>query len=118
MHRAAVTAGLVLKRSDKMHAQGRSVLIKVHTSLPLGLNFIAVDRVTSVQCTEVALDGELAIHYGILRHHVRLIKIVRMLHMGPSQTCREKKQTIIHLEVSVSYFSINCYHLAGKIKMT
>lgn len=61
-----------------------NVTITVHTSLPLGLSFIAIDRVTSVQCAEVALDGELAIHYGILGHHIRLIEIVRVLHMGPS----------------------------------
>lgn len=58
--------------------------LRIHTSLPLSLNFIAVDSVTSVQCTEVALDGELAIHYRILRHHIRLIKIICMLHMGTS----------------------------------
>lgn len=53
--------------------------------MPLGVDFVAIDGVAAVQCTEVALYGELAIHYRIFRDHVWFIEVVRMLHVGSTQ---------------------------------
>lgn len=61
------------------------------TSLPLGLDFVAEHRVAAVQGTQVALDGQLAVHHRILGLQIRLVEVVRMLHVGRSQTCSTAK---------------------------
>lgn len=47
---------------DSVDSRSRLTL----TSLPLGLDFVAVHRVAAVQSTQVALDGQLAVHHRIL----------------------------------------------------
>lgn len=59
---------------------------RLRTLLPLGVDFVAIDGVAAVQSTEVALDGELAIHHRIFRHHVWFIEVIRVLHVGSTQT--------------------------------
>lgn len=58
------------------------------TSLPQGLDLLSIDGVATVQSAQVTLDGQLAIHHGVLRHQVRLVEVVGVLHVSSSQTCR------------------------------
>lgn len=60
----------------------------IRTSLPLCVDFVAIHGVAAVQGTEVAFDGQLAVHHGVFRHHVWLVEVVRVLHVGSPQTCR------------------------------
>lgn len=57
------------------------------TFLPLGTDLLAVDGIAAVQCTEVALDGEFPIYYRVFREHVRLVKVIGMLHVCPTKSC-------------------------------
>ncbi|TNN53119.1 hypothetical protein EYF80_036701 [Liparis tanakae] len=59
------------------------------TSLPLRVDLVAVHGVAAVQGAQVALDGELPVHHGILGHQVRLVEVVRVLHVGSSETWRD-----------------------------
>lgn len=57
------------------------------TSLPLRMNLVAVDGVAAVQCTQVTLYRQLPVHHRILGHQIRLVEVVRMLHVCSSKTC-------------------------------
>lgn len=60
------------------------------TSLPQGLDLLSVDRVATVQSTQVTLDGQLSVHHRVLRHQVRLVEVVSVFHVSSSQTCHQR----------------------------
>lgn len=55
------------------------------TLLPLALCLPAVHGVAAVQCPQVALDGELPVHHGVLGGQVWLVEVVGVLHVGSPQ---------------------------------
>lgn len=61
------------------------------TFLPLGPDLFAVDRIAAVQCAEVALYGEFSIYHRVFREHVRLVKVVGMLHVCPTKPFKTKR---------------------------
>lgn len=62
------------------------------TFLPLGTDLLAVDGVAAVQCTEVALYGELPIYYRVFGEHVRLVEVIGVLHVCPTEPYRTKTE--------------------------
>ena len=58
------------------------------TILLLGVGPLTVVFVALVKGAEVALDGQLAVHIGVLRAQVWLVEVIHVLHVGASQSCK------------------------------
>lgn len=65
------------------------------TFLPLSMDLVAVHSVAPVQRAQVALDGQFAIHHGVLRHHVWLVEVIGVLHVCPAQACRTRAKSTV-----------------------
>lgn len=67
-------------------AECHCVYLCVPTSLPLCVDLVAVHRVAAIQGTEVAFDGQLAVHHRVFGHQVWFVEVVGVLHVCSPQT--------------------------------